>query len=78
MTYLIRYAIAESGFMKSLILWRFAAYGIPNLNSLQLNRKTSSFTGLAGKPAALGLAEKPAVLGLQEKLFSLCCSTGFI
>lgn len=36
MTYLIRYAAAESGFMKSLILRHFAAYDIPNLNSLQI------------------------------------------
>lgn len=37
MTYLIRYAIAESNFMKALILRHFVAYGIPNLNSLQFN-----------------------------------------
>ena len=38
MTYLIRYAIAESNFMKALILRHFVAYGIPNLNSLQINK----------------------------------------
>lgn len=35
MTYLIRYAIVESNFIKSLILQHFVVYGIPNLNSLQ-------------------------------------------
>lgn len=39
MTYLIRYAIAESGFVKSLILRHSVAYGIPNLNSLQFKNK---------------------------------------
>ena len=42
MTYLIRYAIAESNFMKALILRHFVAYGIPNLNSLQLNTSDTS------------------------------------
>lgn len=33
----VRYAIAKFSFIKSLILRYFAAYGIPYLNSLQIN-----------------------------------------
>ncbi len=39
MAYMIRYAIAKFNFMKSLILQCFAAYGIPNLNLLQLKQR---------------------------------------
>ena len=65
MTYLIRYAIAESNFMKLLILRHSVAYGIPNLNSLQFN--------LCGFLQGKKVCTRPVPLYLPVQLPDVVC-----